>query len=243
MIESQRMSGHDRSGKVFCGEPESVPGVGSNAAGAVSITVCRIGGPCGGVRQGLAGCGVVGRSRGSPRRRPIRYLSHMYLNVSATTVTVTVQSIRYSSVQLEPDMSVPLDQIPTPHDTRAADARRPVGPVGPPPHRRARVPSRHAHAVDPQTRAGQRRVALHGGRGVRTAGRARLSGVAARLRIFCARPTSANDAHGEIHPTPQRRRRRPPSTWSGCCATCCIRRAPSAGRASVICRRAGWTAN
>src|SRR4051812_32237758 len=48
----------------------------------------------------------------SPPARPLSVS-----NVPATTCTVTVQSIRYRSVQLEPVMSVPLTQIPAPHDT------------------------------------------------------------------------------------------------------------------------------
>src|SRR3981189_2286418 len=94
-------------------------------------------------------------------------------NVSTLTVTVTVQSIQYSTVQsphaFQPDGTRHVG--PARPDSRAArraatDARRPAGPVGPASYRRAGVPSGHAHAVDPQTRGRQRRVAFHGGRGV-----------------------------------------------------------------------------
>ncbi len=84
-------------------------------------------------------------------------------------------------------MSVPLAQIPGSARHHLDDAGRAARPVGTPPYRGTRVPPRHAHAVDPQARARQARVALHGGRGVRAAGRARLSGVAARFRVLRTR--------------------------------------------------------
>ncbi|WP_235513396.1 hypothetical protein, partial [Burkholderia pseudomallei] len=58
------------------------------------------------------------RNRFATRAAPPRRIA-VEKTVIAATGTVTVQSLRYSSVQLEasPMSTVPLAQIPAPHDT------------------------------------------------------------------------------------------------------------------------------
>ena len=128
------------------------------------------------------------------------------------------------SVALDQALDHALDQIPAPNDASSAHARRPARPMGAPPYRGARVPRRHAHAVDPKAGAGQGCVAFYGGGAYeRLVAQGYLdSRPFAALAFTCAnvwpRPCPASGVRA-LRP----RRPRIRSTSSGCCATCCRR--------------------
>ena len=129
MIETERMSCHDGSREtVFC-RSRCAPWGAGGAAGAESITVCRIGGPCGWQEAGVAGSPANGRnvvrSSLAPHRHPL-----LFSNVAADDrhSNGTIDSILFGTVGARHVHVARPDSRPA--RCAAADARRPARPVG-----------------------------------------------------------------------------------------------------------------